>query len=146
MLPVKFKMLRPSARLPEWKYESAAGADLYAAIDERVLILPGQTCRIPLGFATEFDSSHVALIYARSGTAVKRDMAPANKVGVVDSDFRGEWEVPLHNHGSEPQYVMPGERIAQVLFHEIEHPDFTVVGELSSTERGEGKYNSSGTN
>ncbi len=142
---VKFKFLRENAKLPTWAYGDSAGADLYAAIDEPVIVYPHCTVTIPLGFATEFDPHFVALIYTRSGTAVKRDIAPANKVGVIDASYRGEWLFPAHNHGETARTIEPGERIGQVIFHKIEHPTFTEVEELSSTTRGDGHYNSSGT-
>ncbi len=142
---VKFKLLREEAKLPTYTYGDSAGADLYAAIHHPISICPNQTVTIPLGFATEFDPHFVALIYARSGMATKRGIAPANKVSVIDADYRGEWLFPAHNHSDTAQTIEPGERIAQVIFHKVEHPSFKEVEELSSTIRGNGHYGSSGT-
>ena len=149
LLNVKMAKIRPNAQIPTF-IGNAAGADLYATLtDEQfpyVEIKPGETVIIPLGFKTEFDSNYVAMIYARSGISIKRGLAPANKVGVIDADFRGEWCVALHNHGTKPQIVEDGDRIAQVVFHEIEHPAFDEVDEsqLSNTVRGEGMLGSTG--
>lgn len=143
---IKFKLLHEGAKLPTWAYDAAAGADVYACIDAPITILPHQTVSIPLGFSTEFEPGYAALLYARGGTATKRGIAPANKVGVVDADYRGEWQFPAHNHSPLPQLVEPGERIGQVIFHKVEHPEFVIADEdLSETSRGEGRYNSSGT-
>lgn len=106
------------------------------------------TVSIPLGIKSEFSPEYVALLYARGGTATKRGIAPANKVGVIDADYRGEWMFPAHNHSASPKTIENGERIGQVLFQRVEHPKFIVLIEdqdLSDTQRGEGRYNSSGT-
>lgn len=102
---------------------------------------------VGLGIKTEFAKGHVALLYARSGLANKKHLAPANKVGVVDADYRGEWMIALHNHSNEPQVIEDGERIAQVVFQEVDTPQFVEVSEeeLTATERGEGGFGSTGT-
>lgn len=146
LLQVKVTKIKPNAKTPTWGSTYAAGADLYACLQDLTLTIePHQTVLVPLGIKTEFSNGYAAMIYARSGLAAKRNLAPANKVGVIDSDYRGEWMVALHNHSNEIQIIEDGERIAQVVFHEIEHPEFIETDELSETERGSGGFGSSGT-
>ena len=102
---IKVKKLKPGATVPTMGSKFAAGADLYSAEDEDVVIGPGETKFIGTGLAMEIPEGYVGLVYARSGLACKRGLAPANKVGVVDSDYRGEIKVALHNHGKEAQTV-----------------------------------------
>lgn len=142
MIPVK--KLRPGAKLPTFGSPYAAGADLYACLEEAVTIEPGKTVFIPTGLAMEIPVGYVGLVYARSGMACKRGLAPANKVGVVDSDYRGEFMIVLYNHGSEPQTVEPGERIAQLVITPVLMPRYTEVEELSDTVRGTGGFGSTG--
>lgn len=148
---VKVTKIRPNAKLPERQTPESAGADLYACLmDEEmpmITIQPHQTVAVGVGIKTEFEKGHVALIYARSGLALKKGLAPANKVGVIDADYRGEWKVLLHNHTDVPQIIEDGERIAQVVFQEVETPFFEDVeeDELSDTIRGEGGFGSTGT-
>ena len=99
---------------------------------------------VPLGFATEFETGFVGLIYARSGLATKKGLAPANKVGVIDADYRGEWMVALHNHSQNPQVVNANERVAQVVFQKVELVKFIEVDELEDTQRGDGGFGSTG--
>ena len=106
---VKIKKLDAKAVLPTYGSEYSAGADLYACLDEELVLQPGETKMIHTGIAMEVPVGYAGLIYARSGLASKRGLAPANKVGVVDSDYRGEFMVALHNHSSQPQAVAPGE-------------------------------------
>ena len=141
---MKFMKLRPGAITPTYGSADAAGADLYACLEKPMTILPGQTGKIPTGIAMEIPAGLVGLVYARSGLACKRGVAPANKVGVIDSDYRGEIMVALHNHGKEPQVVEPGERIAQIVFTPFLSAEFTVVDELSDTVRGVGGFGSTG--
>jgi len=144
---VEIQLIKPDAVIPKIKTVGSKGADLYACMDEeKIIIEPGETAFIPLGFKTSFSPKYAALIYARSGLACKSGLAPANKVGVIDSDYRGEWIVALHNHSTEPRTVCKFDRIAQVLFHEVENPEFTIVDEVDETERGEGGFNSTGSN
>ena len=146
LLKCKIKKLKPNAQIPTYAYQAAAGADLYACLDFPMLEIPPHTCvPVPLGFATEFTPGYAALMYARSGMAVKRGIAPANKVGVIDADYRGEWIFPAYNATNETQIIEDGERIGQVLFHEIEHPEFVEVEDLDDTHRGAGGFGSSGT-
>jgi len=148
LLEVKVKRLRPSAKIPSFGSTEAAGADLYACLQDidcpAVEIGPHQTIKIPLGISTEFSPGYTAFLYARSGTAYKKSLAPANKVGVVDSDYRGEWILAMHNHSEEAVFIEDGERIGQVVFKEIERPAFTEVDDLSDTIRGEGGFGSTG--
>lgn len=146
LLQVKIQKAKPSAKIPTWGSLNAAGADLYACLDDLFIeIPPHETVMIPLGIKTEFTPGYAAMLYARSGLASKKHLAPANKVGVIDADYRGEWMIALHNHSNQSQVIENGERIAQVVFHEIEHPEFEEVDILSDTERGNGGFGSTGT-
>ena len=142
--PVPVKKLRKNAILPTYGTADAAGADLYACLDAPVTILPGQTVLIPLGFAMELPVGYAGFVFARSGLATKRDLAPANKVGVIDADYRGECMVPLHNHGDRPQTVEHGERIAQMAVLPFLACEFLEADALSDTARGEGGFGSTG--
>lgn len=122
----------------------AAGSDLYACIDEPITIEPQQTLLVPTGLAIELPLKTVGLIYARSGLASKRDLAPANKVGVIDADYRGEVMVALHNHGSQQQVIEPQERIAQLVVTPYFEVDYHEVDELSETVRDTGGFGSTG--
>ena len=133
------------AKLPTYGTQEAAGADLYACLDEAVTIEPGASAWISTGLALEIPKGCAGLIYARSGSACKRGLAPANKVGVIDSDYRGEVVVVLHNHGSQPQTVEPGERIAQLVITPVLTPAYEEVKELSSSDRGTGGFGSTGS-
>lgn len=144
MEKIAVKKLRANAQLPAYGSKGAAGADLYACLEEAVTIAPGETAFIPTGLAMEIPFGYVGLIYARSGMACKRGLAPANKVGVIDSDYRGEFLVALHNHGSRPQTVDCGERIAQLVITPVLMPAYEEVSELSDTQRGEGGFGSTG--
>ena len=144
MEKISVKKLRPGAVLPTYGTEYSAGADLYACLDEPVTIEPGKTVMIPTGLAMELPAGYAGLIYARSGLSVKRGLAPANKVGVIDADYRGEFMVALLNHGSTAQTVEHGERIAQLVITPVFMPGFTEVAELSDTARGAGGFGSTG--
>ena len=144
MEPIHVKILREGAKLPTYGTVSAAGADLYAWLDADVIIEPGKTAFIPTGIALEVPEGCAGLIYARSGLACKRDLAPANKVGVVDSDYRGEILVALHNHGNVSQTVENGERIAQFVITPVLTPAYEVAQELSDTARNQGGFGSTG--
>ena len=144
MEPIKVKKLREGAHLPTYGTEFSAGADLYACLEEAVTIEPGQTKKIPTGLAMELPNGTAGLIYARSSLGTKRGLAPANKVGVVDSDYRGEFMIFLHNHGSEPQTITHGDRIAQLLVTPVFTPGFVEAQELSDTDRGTGGFGSTG--
>jgi len=146
MTNIPIKKLREGAIFPTYATVNSAGADLYACLEVPVTLGPGETKMIPLGYSMAIPEGWVGLIFARSGLASKRDLAPANKVGVVDPDYRGEWMVPLHNHGSEPRTVQPGERIAQLVIVPCMTAAFEEVKELDETERGAGGFGSPGTN
>lgn len=141
---IKVKKLKPGATVPTMGSKFAAGADLYSAEDADVVIEPGETKFIGTGLAMEIPEGYVGLVYARSGLACKRGLAPANKVGVVDSDYRGEIKVALHNHGKEAQTVEKGERIAQMVIAPYLSVNYEEADELSETERGEGGFGSTG--
>ena len=141
---IKVKKLREGAHLPTYGTEFSAGADLYACLESDVTIAPGETKKIPTGLAMEIPAGCAGLIYARSSLGTKRGLAPANKVGVVDSDYRGEFMVFLYNHGTEPQTVCHGERIAQLLVTPVFTPGFIEAEELSDTVRGAGGFGSTG--
>ena len=143
-MTIRIKKLRPGARLPVYSTKGSAGADLCACLEEPVTIQPGETKMLPLGLAIEIPEGYVGLVHARSGLATKRGIAPANKVGVIDSDFRGEMMASLHNHGSVPQTIEPGERVLQMLIMPVVQAAFEEADELSGTERGEGGWGSTG--
>ena len=144
MPKIAVKKLNEKAILPTYGSEFSAGADLYALCDEDILFLPGETKFVHTGLAMEIPEGYAGLIYARSGLACKRGLAPANKVGVVDADYRGEVMVALHNHSDIPQTVVSGERIAQLVVAPFLKAEFTLCEELSETVRGEGGFGSTG--
>lgn len=144
MEKITVKKLKENAVIPTYGSAEAAGADLYACLDETVVIAPGESKFIPTGLSMEIPKGYAGLIYARSGMACKRDLAPANKVGVIDSDYRGEFIVVLHNHGNAPQKVEQGERIAQLVITPVFTPGFVEVNELSNTDRAGGGFGSTG--
>jgi len=144
MNPVRVKILKAGAKLPTYGSAQAAGADLYACLEAPLTIAPGETAFVPTGIALEVPMGCAGLIYARSGLACKRGLAPANKVGVVDSDYRGEIIVALHNHGAIPQIVESGERVAQFVITPVLTPAYEVAEELSDTARNQGGFGSTG--
>lgn len=141
---VRVKKIREGAQLPTFGSPEAAGADLYACLEAAITVAPGQTVFVPTGLSMELPVGYVGLIYARSGLACKRGLAPANKVGVIDSDYRGEFIVALHNHGIEVQTVAPGERIAQLVVTPVLRPCYVEAEELNDTQRGAGGFGSTG--
>ena len=144
MEPIRVKKLKAYAKLPTYGTALAAGADLYACLEEPVTIVPGCSAFIPTGIALEVPVGCAGLIYARSGMACKRGLAPANKVGVVDSDYRGEITVVLYNHGQVPQTVETGERVAQFVITPVITPVYEEADELSDTVRDAGGFGSTG--
>lgn len=145
MTPViRVKTLREGAVLPQYGSAYAAGADLSACLVEPAVIAPGETKLIPTGLAMEVPMGYAGLIYARSGLASKRGLAPANKVGVVDADYRGEIMVALHNHSGQTQQVEPGERIAQLVIAPFLAAQFEAAEALEDTVRGDGGFGSTG--
>ena len=143
-MEVPVKKLHPAAKLPVYATAEAAGADLCACLPEAVTIAPGETKMIPTGLAVEIPRGYVGLVFGRSGLALKRDLAPANKVGVIDSDYRGELHVGLRNHSREAYAVQPGERVAQLVILPVCLPELAEVEELSETARGQGGFGSTG--
>ena len=144
MEPIRVKKLHPMAKLPTYGSAEAAGADLYACLEEPVTIDPGETAWISTGIALEVPKGCAGLVYARSSLGAKRGLAPANKVGVIDSDYRGEIRVVLLNHGKVPQVVENGERVAQFLITPVLTPPYVEVEDLSQSDRGVGGFGSTG--
>lgn len=144
--PVPVKLLDPRAKLPAYGSASAAGADLYALTDGPVTVAPGESVKLRTGLAVAIPQGYVGLVFARSGLACKGGLAPANKVGVIDADYRGELMVFLHNHGSQTQTVEDGDRIAQLMIVPYLTAQFAPADELEDTERGAGGFGSTGRN
>ena len=144
MPKIAVKKLDERAVLPTYGSAFSAGADLYAVLDGELIIQPNETKLVRTGLAMEIPEGFAGLIYVRSGLATKRGLAPANKVGVVDSDYRGEVMVALHNHSDKEQVVAPGERIAQLVVAPFLKATFTQAEELNETLRGEGGFGSTG--
>lgn len=143
-MQIPVKKLKENAIIPTYGSPEAAGADLYACLDAPVTIQPGQTVFVATGIAMEIPRGYAGLAYARSGLACKQDLAPANKVGVIDSDYRGEFMIALHNHGSQVRTVSHGDRIAQLVITPVYTPGFREVDALSDTQRGTGGFGSTG--
>ena len=144
-MQVAIKKLSEKAVLPSYGSEFAAGADLYACLENEITVNPHETALIPTGIAIELPVGYAGLIYARSGLATKKGLAPANKVGVIDCDYRGEVKVALHNHSNTPQTVAAGERVAQLVITPYLTAKFVEKDELSETERGAGGFGSTGS-
>ena len=146
MPKIAVKKLDENAVLPTYGSAYAAGADLYALTDEEVTFAPHETKLIKTGLALEIPEGYAGFIYARSGLASKRGLAPANKVGVIDADYRGEVMVALHNHSNKEQTIAPKERSAQLVIAPFLKVEFEERDELSATVRGEGGFGSTGRN
>ena len=144
MSSIRVKKVHPNATIPTYGSAEAAGADLYACLEETVVIQPGEVFWVPTGIALEVPKGCAGLIYARSSLGTKRGLAPANKVGVVDSDYRGEVKVVLFNHSKEPQTLEPHERVAQLIITPVLTPAYEEVAELSDSQRGAGGFGSTG--
>ena len=143
---VPVQLLRDGAKMPHFGSAYAAGADLCACLENSTTTLDsGETKLIPTGIAMEIPEGYVGLICARSGIAVKRGLAPANKVGVIDSDYRGEILVALHNHSAAAQQIENGERIAQIILTPYLAVNYVQSDTLSATDRGAGGFGSTGT-
>ena len=143
-MTVPFKKLDARAVLPHRGSALAAGADLCALPGEEITLAPGETRLVRTGLAAAIPPGYAGFIFARSGLATKQGLAPANKVGVIDSDYRGEFMIALHNHGSEARTVSHGDRIAQLVITPVYTPGFREVEELSDTLRGAGGFGSTG--
>lgn len=141
---MKIKKLNDKAIIPTYASKFAAGADLYSCEDSEITVAPGETRLIHTGIALEIPQGYVGLIYARSGLSTKRGLAPANKVGVIDCDYRGEIMVALYNQSGKEQTVAPFERVAQIVFTQYDTAEFEICDELENTERGEGGFGSTG--
>ncbi len=144
--PVSVKLLDPRAKLPAYGSSDAAGADLYALTDGPVTIAPGQTVLIHTGIALAIPQGYAGLVCARSGLATKEGLAPANKVGVIDADYRGELMVSLYNQSTVNRIVEHGDRIAQLVITPYLTAQFAPVDELDDTQRGAGGFGSTGVN
>ena len=144
---INVKKTDENAKIPTYGSVYAAGADLYAVIhneENKVEILPGETAFIDTGIVMEIPNGYVGLVYARSGLSCKQGLAPANKVGVIDSDYRGNIMVALYNQSNETRIVSEGDRIAQIVIQPVEQFGFKVKENLSDTIRGNGGFGSSG--
>ncbi len=143
-MEVKIKKLSPEAIIPTYGSVYSAGADLYACENTDVEIAPGETKLIHTGLSVEIPEGFGGFIYARSGLATKKGLAPANKVGVVDADYRGEVMVALYNQSAVTQVISPGERVAQLVIAPFLKAEFIEAEELSDTVRGIGGFGSTG--
>ena len=141
---IKIKKMNDLAIIPRKGSEEAAGMDLYACIDDTIYISPHETVKIDTGIAVELPKGTFGAIFARSGLATKEGLAPANKVGVIDSDYRNSIIVALHNHSNVSRVINPGERIAQLVVIPYVPIEFKEVNELSETNRGFGGFGSTG--
>ena len=144
MMKVSVKKMRPGAKLPVYGSAMAAGADLCACLDAPAVIPAGQTVMVPTGIAMEIPAGYAGLVYARSGLAAKRDLAPANKVGVIDADYRGEIMVSVLNSSDDAYVMQPDERFAQMVFLPVLTADIEEVSDLDETVRGAGGFGSTG--
>lgn len=139
---INIKLLNQKAIVPTYGSTYSAGADLYACIDDKIIINPGETKFINTGISFEIPVGFVGLVYARSSLGCKKGLAPSNKVGVIDSDYRGELIVALHNHSEETHEINPNDRIAQIVFTPYLKGNFNIVNDLNDTERGTGGFGS----
>ena len=144
-MELKIKKLRPGAQLPQRATEGSAGLDLCALCDEPIVVQPGQRILVPTGLSIELPGPrYVALVFARSGMALREGLAMANGVGVIDSDYRGELAVPVINQSDKPVHIENGQRIAQMLVMPVELPVPVLAEEISETQRGTGGFGSTG--
>ena len=143
-LLIQTKLVREGARLPSFQTSGAAGADIYACIPEPIQIGAAETVCIPSGVAVEIPEGYAGFIFGRSGVAVREGLAPANKVGLIDSDYRGELMICLHNHSRMQYTVKPGERVAQLVIVPVAAARYVQCASLSETERGENGFGSTG--
>ena len=143
---MKYKKVRPDAKAPVYGSQDAAGADLYACSADEITIKAGETVMVPTGIAVAIPQGYVGLVFARSSLGIKRGLAPANKVGVIDADYRGEIMVGLHNHSGIDQTIAPYERVAQMAIVPFLQVSYEESDNLDETERGTGGFGSTGTN
>ncbi len=143
-LTIRAVKLRENAVMPAFATPGSAGADLTACIDGKIVVDPGKTVMVPTGIAMEIPEGYAGFVFARSGLATRSGLAPANKVGVIDSDYRGEILVSLHNHGEDAAEIAPGQRIAQLVIMSVYQAEFVQTQDLSETDRGAGGFGSTG--
>lgn len=141
---MEIRIVSKSGALPAYATEGSSGADLRAYIEEPITLMPGERRLVPTGIFVEIPQGVEAQIRARSGLAIKHGIGLVNGVGTVDSDYRGEWNIPLINWGQEPYTIHSGDRIAQVIFSRYEKADFVSVSQISETERGAGGFGHTG--
>lgn len=143
-MKIKIKKIRPNATIPQKGSPFSAGADLHACLEHEIEIQPKETVKIPTGLAIELPTGFAGFIFARSGLSTNKGLAPANKVGVCDSDYRGEYMVALHNHSNTTVKIQPNDRIAQLIVIKINDFDFVEVDELTPTQRNTNGFGSTG--
>lgn len=141
---IRMKKLRDNAILPERSHMNDAGADLFACIDEEIIIKPHKTIKIPTGIAVQIPIGYYGAIYPRSGLSSKFGVRPANCVGVCDCGYTGEYIVALHNDSEFPYTVKPNDKIAQLIISPYMKADFIFVDEIEETDRGDGGFGSTG--
>ena len=141
---MEIRIVSKGGALPAYATEGSSGADLRAYIEEPITLMPGERRLVPTGIFVEIPQGVEAQIRARSGLAIKHGIGLVNGVGTVDSDYRGEWNIPLMNWGQEPYTIHSGDRIAQVIFSRYEKADFVSVSQISETERGAGGFGHTG--
>ncbi len=139
------KIISKSGRIPSYETEGSAGADIRAFLDRPQTLMPGERRLIPTGLFVQLPEGVEAQIRARSGLAIKHGIGLVNGVGTIDSDYRGEWKIPLINFSDQPYTVCDGDRIAQVVFSEYIQVGFTITDEINSTERGSGGFGHTGS-
>lgn len=144
IMTIKIRMISRSGRPPSYETTGSAGADLRAYLSEPVTLAPGERRLIPTGLYVELPPGIEAQVRARSGLSIKHGIGLVNGVGTVDSDYRGEWNVPLINFGDQPYTIHDGDRIAQVVFARYERAEFTLVDEIAGSERGAGGFGHTG--
>lgn len=143
-ITVKIKKLKQTAILPKRGSQFAAGYDVCACLDKEVQIQPHETCKIGTGLAIETPENYWTGIFARSGLATKKGLRPANCVGVVDSDYRGQIIVAVHNDSETPRVIEPNERIGQLIIMPCYNISFEEVDKLEDTDRGASGFGSTG--
>jgi len=143
-IDVQVKQVRNSTPLPAYATAGAAGMDLRAALDNELVLAPGERALVPTGIALQIPNGYVGLVFARSGLASRHGIALANGVGVIDADYRGEVLCALQNNSSAPYTVTPGDRVAQLAFIPVAHARLVPVADLTDTARGEGGFGSTG--
>ena len=144
IMKTQIRIISRSGRLPSYETTGSAGADLRAYLSEPVTLAPGERRLIPTGLYVELPPGIEAQVRARSGLSIKHGIGLVNGVGTVDSDYRGEWNVPLINFGDQPYTIHDGDRIAQVVFARYERAEFTLVDEIAGSERGAGGFGHTG--